>query len=327
MVDPLHTNSKLHLVQERVMLRGMQHLLRSKDLSREQIEALFDRAKRFLPIVEERKSLKEAEGKILAALFYEPSTRTRFSFETAMMRLGGSVISNPMMMSTSSHKKGETLYDTAQMVSRFANIIAIRHPESGSVVKFAKGSLVPVINGGDGPADHPTQGLLDLFTIQQELGSLDNFTIGIVGDLKYGRVVHSQCEYLAHFDGIRFIFVSPEALKMPEEIVELLQDKGAEVIETEDLESVVSEFDVFSQTRVQKERFPTEEEYLKHKGVYIVTPDLMAKAKDDMILIHPLPRIDEIVVSVDSDHRAKYFKQVSNGVAVRMALIANLLKL
>jgi len=275
---------------------------------------------------EENPVQKILDGKVISTLFFEPSTRTRLSFESAINKLGGKIIGFTDA-TTSSVSKGESLKDTIKTVANYSDLIIMRHPLEGSARYASEISQVPIINAGDGANQHPTQTLLDLYSIYKTQGSLDNLNIFFVGDLKYGRVVHSQCEYLAHFDGIRFIFVSPEALKMPEEIVELLQDKGAEVIETEDLESVVSEFDVFSQTRVQKERFPTEEEYLKHKGVYIVTPDLMAKAKDDMILIHPLPRIDEIVVSVDSDHRAKYFKQVSNGVAVRMALIANLLKL
>ncbi len=305
----------------------MKHLIRSKDLSRAELEALFSRAEGYLPVVKEGRKTADAEGKVLATLFYEPSTRTRFSFETAMLRLGGSVISNFNMKEASSAKKGETLYDTGRVVSQIADIIAMRHPEAGSVGELARGSLVPVMNGGDGPADHPTQGLLDLFTIQQELGRLEDFTIAIVGDLKYGRVVHSECDYLSQFKGVRFVFVSPEALKMPAEITEMLIEKGFEVVETEDLNSVIGEVDVLSQTRVQQERFETQEEYEKYKGVYIITPELMGKARKEMILMHPLPRIDEIEVAVDDDPRAKYFDQIEYGVAVRMALIATLLNL
>lgn len=305
----------------------MEHLIRSKDLSREEMEALFLRAKGYLPLVKEGRKVSDAEGKVLASLFYEPSTRTRFSFETAMLRLGGSVISNFDMKGASSAKKGETLHDTGQVVSRFADIIAMRHPEPGTVGKLASGSIVPVMNGGDGPADHPTQGLLDLFTIQNELGRLDDFTIAIVGDLKYGRVPHAQCELLSQFKGVRFVFVSPEALKMPAEITADLIEKGFEVVETEDLDSVIGEVDVLAVTRIQQERFDSKEEYEKHKGVYIITPALMAKARRTMILMHPLPRVNEIEVSVDEDPRAKYFDQVENGVAVRMALIATLLDL
>ncbi len=305
----------------------MQHLLSSQDLSREEILGLLSRAASFLPTVKERKRLDLADGKILATLFYEPSTRTRFSFETAMLRLGGQVISNADMMSTSSAKKGETLYDTGKMASTFADVIAMRHPQQGSVVELAKGSAVPVVNGGDGAGDHPTQGLLDIFTIQHSLGRLDHFTIAMVGDLKYSRVVHSQCEYLMHFEGIKFILVSPEALKMPVELVGKLRAKGFEVTETADLESVMGEMDVLSDTRIQQERFATEEEYDKYNGVYILTPALMAKAKADMIVIDPLPRVNHIEPAVDSDPRAKYFEQVQNGVAMRMAILAELLKL
>lgn len=291
------------------------------------MEALFVRAQTFLPLVKEGKKVDLASGKILATLFFEPSTRTRFSFESAMLRLGGTVISNADMKEISSAKKGETLYDTGQVVSRYADIIAMRHPEPGTVAELAQGSRVPVVNGGDGSADHPTQGLLDLFTIQNERGTLDDFTMAMVGDLKYGRVPHAQCALLSQFKGVRFVFVSPEALKMPAEITESLRAKGFEVLETENLESVIGEVDVLGLTRIQKERFENETEYLKYKGVYVITPELMSQASESMILMHPLPRVDEIDVRVDADPRAKYFDQVENGVAVRMAILANLMNL
>lgn len=305
----------------------MQNLLFSKDLNKEQILALFEKATHYLPFVEERKKTKDAEGYIMATLFYEPSTRTRFSFESAMQRIGGDVISNSHMEFTSSAKKGETIYDTGKVVSQMADILVMRHPEEWSIAEFARGSDVPVVNAGNGPGDHPTQGLLDLYTIKQELGRLDDFTIAMVGDLKYGRVVHSQCEYLSNFSGIKFLFISPEELKMPEHIVEDLKAKGFEVAETTDLEGSIGEADVVSHTRIQKERFPNQKEYEKHKGVYVFTPELMTKAKEDMILIHPLPRVDEIDPVVDEDPRVKYFKQIQYGVAVRMAIIATLLNL
>lgn len=304
----------------------MLHLLHSRDLSPAEILKFLDRAEEFLPIVEQRGILDIGRGKILATLFYEPSTRTRFSFETAMLRLGGGVISNADMSSTSSAKKGESLYDTGKMASTFADIIVMRHPEAGSVAELARGSSVPVVNGGDGPGDHPTQGLYDIFTIRKCLGHLNDFTIAMVGDLKNSRVVHSQCEYLMHFEGVRFILVSPEALKMPPEIVEKLRTKF-EVVETADLESVMGEMDVLSDTRIQQERFESEAEYIKYNGVYVLTPALMAKAKKDMIVIDPLPRLNHIDPAVDSDPRAKYFEQVRNGVAVRMAILAKLLGL
>ncbi len=305
----------------------MNHLLSSRDLSKNEILRFFKKADKFLPTVLEKKMLKLASGKILATLFYEPSTRTRFSFETAMIRLGGSVISNADMNSTSSSKKGETLFDTAKMVSTFADIIAVRHPTSGAVADFAKGSSVPVINGGDGAGDHPTQGLLDIFTIWKNFGKIDGLTIAMVGDLKNSRVVHSQCEYLMHFKKIKFILVSPEALKLPNELVSRLKKNGFEVEETAHLEEVIGKCDVLSDTRIQEERFESKAEYLKHNGVYILTTELMKKAKKDMIVIDPLPRVNHIDPKVDSDPRARYFEQVANGVAIRMALISTLLNL
>jgi aspartate carbamoyltransferase len=305
----------------------MQHLLNSRDLSKEEILTLFQRASEFLPTLQAKKSLDLAKGKILATLFFEASTRTRFSFETAMLRLGGAVISNADMGVTSSAKKGESLYDTGKTVSQMADIIAMRHPEKGSVEALAKGSDVPVMNGGDGPGDHPTQGLLDVFTIQNELGRLSDFTIAMVGDLKYSRVVHAQCELLRHFKGIRFILVSPKALSLPDEYKSVLAEAGFEIQETEDLEEAISKCDVLSDTRIQEERFVSRVDYEKFNGVYVLTPALMMKAKKEMIVIDPLPRINHIDPKVDEDPRAKYFVQVQNGVALRMALIANLLGL
>lgn len=304
----------------------MQDLLSSNALNKEDLLELLSRAEFFLKTVEARECLKLADGKILATVFYEPSTRTRFSFETAMLRLGGQVISNSDMMSTSSVKKGETLYDTGKMLSTFADIIAMRHPQAGSVAELALGSSVPVVNAGDGAGDHPSQGLLDIFTIQKCLGRLDNFTIAMVGDLKNSRVVHSQCEYLMHFENLKFILVSPEGLKMPADILVKLRSKF-EVFETENLESVMGDIDVLSHTRIQVERFTTEEEYLKYKGVYVLNPELMAKAKQNMIVIHPLPRVDEIDPALDVDPRSKYFEQPKFGIAVRMAILAKLLGL
>ncbi|MFT7184040.1 MAG: aspartate carbamoyltransferase catalytic subunit [Oceanicoccus sp.] len=305
----------------------MKHLLSSKELSRVEIEALLDLAQSFLPTVRNKEALEIAKGKILATLFFEPSTRTRFSFETAMLRLGGSVISNGTMKETSSDKKGETLFDTGKVVSAYANIIAMRHPISGSVPALAEGSDVPVMNGGDGPADHPTQGLLDLLTIQLHLGRLDGFTFMGLGDMKYSRVVHSDVTLLSNFGPSKFIFVTPPELAMPQEYVDLLESKGHTVEQHSDMEAGLKEADVVTQTRVQAERFPSEAEYLKHKGIYVIGKEQMEQMKEDSILMHPLPRIDEILPEVDSDPRAKYFEQVSNGVAIRMAIIAYLLDL
>ncbi len=305
----------------------MQHLLSSQELTREQILHLLVRAEQFLPVVLNRQRLNLAQGKILATLFYEASTRTRFSFEAAMLRLGGEVISNADMEATSSAKKGETLLDTGRMVSSYADIIAMRHPQKGSVLELAKGSSVPVVNAGDGAGDHPTQGLLDLLTIRLEKGRLEHLTIGMIGDLKNGRVPHSQCVYLNHFPNLNFIFVAPQALQMPQDMVDSLKAKGHPVLQTEDLETALPQMDVICQTRIQQERFASEAEYLKYKGVYVLNAEWMKRAKEDAILLHPLPRVDEIALEVDQDPRAKYFLQPVYGVAMRMAILAELLHL
>lgn len=305
----------------------MDNLLSSKGLSKKEVLAVFDDADKFLPIVLKKQKLNLAEGKILATLFYEPSTRTRFSFETAMFRLGGSVISNADMSATSSSRKGETLYDTAKMTSTFADIIVLRHPAVGSVENFAKGSSVPVINGGDGAGDHPSQGLLDLYTIYKNFGYIDGLTIGMVGDLKNSRVLHSECQFLSNFSDLRFVFVGPKGLEMPDEILNMLKNKKFKIEFASDLNEVIKKFDVMSFTRIQKERFQTEDEYMRYKGIYLVDNKLMKNAKEKMILIHPLPRVDEISTELDSDSRSKYFEQISNGVAIRMAIISQLLKL
>ena len=287
-----------------------QHILRTEQFDKETLIALFEEAKN----IESGDLLK---GKIMATLFFEPSTRTRFSFEAAMMRLGGSVISNADMLRTSSLKKQESLEDTGKTVSQMVDVIVMRHPEAGAVARLASRSDVPVINAGDGPEDHPTQGLLDVYTIWKERGSLDELTIGMVGDLKYGRVVHSQCQLLKNFD-VNFVFISPNGLKMPAGLVE-----GAR--EVESLEDVIGDLDVISMTRVQEERFEDKAEYEKYAGSYVLNAELMKKAKADAIVIHPLPRVSEIEVEVDVDKRAKYFEQPKNGVAVRMALLKMIL--
>lgn len=308
------------------ILLAMKHLLSSKDWGPESLQLLFERAKEFLSDLNQGRSLDLAHGKILASLFFEPSTRTRFSFETAMLRLGGQVISNPEMTSTSSLVKGESLYDTGKTVSQFADIIVMRHPQAGSVAELAKGSEVPVINAGDGAHDHPTQGLLDLFSIWNRFGRLDHLKIAMVGDLKYGRVVHSQCELLAHYSNIEYHFIAPPELQMPQDIVDTLRAKGATITQTEDLSSA-QHVDVLSMTRVQKERFPSEAEYLKYKGVYVLNAEFLQGANKNMMIIHPLPRVDEMHPEIDSDPRAAYFEQVRNGVAVRMAILEQFLAL
>lgn len=303
------------------MIGRKTNLLSSKDFTKDNLLEVFKIVETMIPYARKEKFSDEMKGKVLATLFYEPSTRTRFSFETAMLRLGGSVISNAQMKETSSAKKGESLSDTGRVVSCFADIIAMRHPEAGSVAELAKGATVPVINAGDGANDHPTQGLLDVFTIWKEFGGLDGLTIGMIGDLKNGRVPHSQCELLKGFRCIKFVFVSPEGLRMSEKISSDLRACGHSVFEISDLKSVVADLDVLACTRIQQERFVSEAEYLKYKGVYVVDSNLIKIAKKNAIIIHPLPRVDEISADIDSDSRAKYFEQVTNGVAVRMGLL------
>ncbi|MFA6992059.1 MAG: aspartate carbamoyltransferase [Candidatus Gracilibacteria bacterium] len=304
-----------------------EHILSTKQFDKDGLIELFELAKKMEKVIEKSKGGKQSkilEGRVMATLFFEPSTRTRFSFETAMNRLGGRVISNFDMMNSSSVKKRETLKDTGKVVSQMADIIAMRHPEPGSVDELASTSDVPVMNAGDGPNQHPTQALMDLYTIWKEFGRITGLTVGMVGDLKYGRVPHSQCDLLRHFN-VKFVFVAPNALKMPTEIVKELKASGSEVFETENLEEVIGDMDVIAMTRIQEERFSSKSEYEKYANVYVLNKKLMAGAKDNSIVIHPLPRVNEIGAEVDKDPRAKYFEQVKNGVAIRMALLAKVL--
>lgn len=300
-----------------------QHILSTEQFDKASLLELFEEAKKMEKILKKGGS-DLLKGKILATLFFEPSTRTRFSFEAAMLRLSGKVISNFDMLNTSSLKKMESLEDTGKVVSQMVDVIVMRHPESGSVAKLAKGSDVPVINAGDGTSEHPTQALLDLYTIWKNKGEISGLTIGIIGDLKYGRVPHSQCDLLKHFD-VDFVFVSPKGLEMPVEIVDELRRTGHDVLISDDFEGTISQMDVVSMTRIQKERFKNEDEYEKYAGSYLLDEYLMEKVKKDAIVIHPLPRVDEIALEVDKDPRAKYFEQVKNGVALRMALLAKVL--
>ncbi|MFA5842897.1 MAG: aspartate carbamoyltransferase [Candidatus Gracilibacteria bacterium] len=302
-------------------------ILSAAQFSKREIERVLEVAKQMEPFARKEKTSNLLKGKVLATLFFEPSTRTRFSFETAMLRLGGKVISNYMMMETSSVKKRETLQDTGRVVSAFADVIAMRHPVAGSVAELAQGAMVPVLNAGDGPADHPTQGLLDLFTIHKEFGYFGGLKYGLVGDLKNSRVVHAQCQLLKHFGptGFKpaFICVAPRGLELPVTIKKELKEMGCSIRETDDLESVIGELDVLSNTRIQEERFATKKEFEKFRGAYSISNKLMKKVKKKMIVIDPLPRVDgQLKTEVDLDPRAKYFEQVTNGVAVRMALMA-----
>jgi len=293
------------------------------DLTRDEIVALLDQARRFESAVASGERLRLLDGKILATLFYEPSTRTRLSFESAMLRLGGSVISVAEAKTSSSAVKGETLFDTGKMIEGFAHIAVIRHPEKGSAAELARGANISVINGGDGTGEHPTQALLDLYTIVREKGSLDGLHVALVGDLKHGRTVHSLSQALARWD-VSLTFVAPEAVKMPAEVKEKLQ-ANIEVQETGDLTAALRKADVAYITRIQKERFADTAEYEKLKGGYVVNRELIEAAKPGIMILHPLPRVDEIATDADDMPNAAYFRQAKNGVYVRMALLAMLL--
>ena len=263
-------------------------------------------------------------GKVLAALFYEPSTRTKFSFESAMLRLGGDVIDTESAAQFSSAAKGETLADTVRIVGKYADVIVIRHSEEGSAKLASEYSPVPVINAGDGTGQHPTQTLLDAYTIRKELGRLDDLTIAMIGDLKNGRTVHSLAYLLAHRKGVRMIFISPPQLRMKDEIKEYLSRKGVTFEETERLDKA-SEANILYVTRIQKERFSDHSEYEKLKGCYVINKKILGTLRKDALIMHPLPRVDEIATEVDSDPRAVYFRQAENGLYVRMALLKMLL--
>ena len=302
----------------------MRHLIGIEDLSVAEIEDLIATAEDI--IANPDKYSKVAAGKKLATLFYEPSTRTRLSFEAAMMELGGNVLGFSEAQSSSA-AKGESVSDTAKVISCFADIMVMRHFKEGAPMVAAMNASVPVINAGDGGHNHPTQTLTDLLTIKREKGRLSNLTIGLCGDLKFGRTVHSLISAMARYEGIRFVLISPEELTVPDYIKhEVLERNAIPYEETTDLEAVLPSLDVLYMTRVQKERFFNEQDYIRLKDSYILTPLKMAKAKADCSVLHPLPRVNEISVGVDNDPRACYFRQVLNGKYIRMALIKMLLE-
>ncbi len=295
-----------------------------EDLSRADIDKILSVSETMLPLA--KKGSELCKGKILASLFFEPSTRTRLSFESAMHRLGGSVIGFSDADATSV-KKGETLSDTIRMAAAYSDVIAIRCPAEGAPRVAAKVSEVPVINAGDGGHQHPTQTLMDLFTLVKEKGKIDGLNIGLFGDLKYGRTVHSLAYALSLFSGVNIYCISPEALAMPDYVLNRACEKGMDISEHRDISEVIPRLDVLYATRIQKERFGSEKEYLDARGSYVIDSKTMSQAKKDMVLMHPLPRIDEIAYEVDEDPRAVYFRQAAYGVPVRMALIALLLGL
>ena len=302
----------------------MRSVISILDLSVEEIDELIARANDI--IANPDKYADACRRKKLATLFFEPSTRTRLSFEAAMYELGGNVLSMADAKSSSA-VKGESVADTVKVISCYADIIAMRHPKEGAPYVASLNASVPVINAGDGGHNHPTQTLADLLTISREKGHFDNLTVGFCGDLKFGRTVHSLIEALARYNNVRFVLISPEELKLPSYVKnDVIKAKNLEYIQTTALAKVMPELDVLYMTRVQKERFFNEEDYLRLKDSYILTPDKLANAKPDLSILHPLPRVNEISVAVDKDPRACYFKQVLNGKYMRMALILKLLE-
>ncbi len=293
------------------------------DLSVEELDELIATANDI--IANPKKYSEKCRGLKLATLFFEPSTRTRLSFEAAMYELGGNVLGFSEAQSSSA-AKGESVADTAKTVSCYADIIAMRHPKEGAPLVAAMNASVPVINAGDGGHNHPTQTLADLLTIYREKGSFENLTVGLCGDLKFGRTVHSLIDAMSRYMGVKFVLISPDELKVPSYVKQSMKDQGIPYIQTTDLEAVMPELDILYMTRVQRERFFNEEDYLRLKDSYILTPEKLAGAKQDLAILHPLPRVNEIAVAIDADPRACYFKQVLNGKFMRMALILKLLE-
>ncbi|MBQ8533035.1 MAG: aspartate carbamoyltransferase [Clostridia bacterium] len=301
----------------------MRSLIDILELSTTELDELISTA---YDIIENpQKYAHKCEGKKLATLFFEPSTRTRLSFEAAMYELGGNVLGFSEAQSSSA-SKGESVADTAKVISCYADIIAMRHPKEGAPLVASMNASVPVINAGDGGHNHPTQTLADLLTIHREKGHFDNLTVGFCGDLKFGRTVHSLIAALSRYSGVKFVLISPTELKLPDYVKENLKNDGIEFTETGDLEKAMPGLDILYMTRVQRERFFNEEDYLRLKDSYILTPEKLNGAKADMSILHPLPRVNEISVAIDNDPRACYFKQVLNGKYMRMALILKLLE-
>ena len=303
----------------------MKYLIDPMDLSVEEIDELIDIAN---DIIKDRTRYQDVcRHKILATLFFEPSTRTRLSFESAMLSLGGSVLGFSSASNTSA-SKGESVSDTISVVSSYCDIIAMRHPKEGAPLVATRNSTVPLINAGDGGHNHPTQTLTDLLTIYREKGRLDNLTIGFCGDLKFGRTVHSLTKAMSRYKNIKFVFIAPSELKIPEYLKhDLLDAKNLDYKEVETIEEVIEELDILYMTRVQKERFFNEQDYIRLKDTYILDLKKLEKSKSDLIVMHPLPRVNEIAIEVDDNPRAKYFDQVQNGRFMRMALILKMLGL
>ena len=301
----------------------MRHLLSPLDMSVEELDSLFDLANDIAKNPD--KYADACRNKKIATLFYEPSTRTRLSFEVAMINLGGQVLGFSEAASSSA-AKGESVADTIKIVSCYADICAMRHPKEGSALVAANNASIPVINAGDGGHQHPTQTLTDLLTIRSLKGKLGGFTIGLCGDLKFGRTVHSLINALLRYDDVKFVLISPEELKVPDYIRDAIEEAGCEYEEVTNLEKAMGDLDILYMTRVQRERFFNEEDYIRLKDSFILTKEKMKDAREDMLVLHPLPRVNEISVKVDKDPRAVYFKQAQYGVYVRMALILKLME-
>ena len=302
----------------------MKHLIDIMELTTAEIDQMVDTAKDI--IANPAKYAEKCKGKKLATLFFEPSTRTRLSFEAAMYELGGNVLGFSEAQSSSA-AKGESVADTIRTVGAYADIIAMRHPKEGAPMVASRKSTVPIINAGDGGHNHPTQTLTDLLTISREKGRFNNLTIGLCGDLKFGRTVHSLISAMSRYENVKFILISPDELRIPEYLKhEVLEKNNLEYVETTDLEGEMPELDVLYMTRVQRERFFNEQDYIRLKDSYILTPDKLENAKEDLSILHPLPRVNEISIAVDDDPRARYFEQVLNGKYIRMALILKLLE-
>lgn len=302
----------------------MKHLIDIMELSVEEIDELIAVAKDIIASPDEY--AEKCRRKKLATLFFEPSTRTRLSFEAAMYELGGNVIGFSEAQSSSA-AKGESVADTIRTVGAYADIIAMRHPKEGAPLVASGKTIVPIINAGDGGHNHPTQTLTDLLTISREKGRFNNLTVGLCGDLKFGRTVHSLISAMSRYENVKFVLISPDELKIPEYLKqEVLVKKNIEFLETTDLEAAMPELDILYMTRVQRERFFNEQDYLRLKDSYILTPDKLENAKSDLSILHPLPRVNEISTAVDDDPRAVYFDQVLNGKFIRMALILKLLE-
>lgn len=302
----------------------LQHVLEVDQFGRPEIDHILAHAQSMRDVARDGSEMRLG-GKILATIFYEPSTRTRLSFESAMLRLGGQIISSEMASETSSAAKGESIQDTVRIVESYSDAIAIRHPQAGSSAAAASVANVPILNAGDGAREHPTQALLDLFTINDEIGRIDEFTIALVGDLRYGRAPRSLAKLLTRVNGCRIVMVTPPGIEMADDVLDALRTSGVAYEVQNDLSEVIGSVDVVYMTRVQKERFPSEREYLAVQGRYQLEPDLLRKMRSNAVIMHPLPRVGEIHPQIDADPRAAYFRQARNGVFIRMALLDQLL--